>query len=343
MVCTLMTDQCGILLIMIRKNLPKTALPRLYYIDREIASGTFPSTRKLAKQYEISMSTISRDIEYMRDMLDAPIEYNAFHRGYYYTSETFRLPAGFANPEDLLALGMAKSILTLYQDTPLYGAAKHLLDMMTLPLVKGRDRNSLWFENRIIVPPVASAPVSAETWNTILQALEVNRVITFEYQGLWDEEYKPRRVRPYQILFDNGVWYLHAYAEERKDLRIFSLTRIKNTVLRDETFSLPANYDYCTLTDGSCFGVFAGGRTYDFRIEFFDESCLWVQERTWASDQVIKETEEGVSISFTSSQYNKVLEWMLSRGSSARPLAPEVLVEEWRWHIEEMGKMVRGG
>jgi predicted DNA-binding transcriptional regulator YafY len=64
-----------------RKNLPKTALPRIYRIDEMIAGGTFPSTRQMAKVYETSVSSISRDIDFMKNSLGAPIEYSALHRG----------------------------------------------------------------------------------------------------------------------------------------------------------------------------------------------------------------------------------------------------------------------
>jgi predicted DNA-binding transcriptional regulator YafY len=45
-----------------------------------IASGRYPGTRELAEADETSMSSISRDIEFMRDRLGAPIEYDARHR-----------------------------------------------------------------------------------------------------------------------------------------------------------------------------------------------------------------------------------------------------------------------
>ncbi|MFP3041175.1 hypothetical protein LQZ19_05070 [Treponema primitia] len=41
-----------------KKSLQKVALPRIYFIDREIASGKYPSTAFLAKEYATSMSTI---------------------------------------------------------------------------------------------------------------------------------------------------------------------------------------------------------------------------------------------------------------------------------------------
>jgi predicted DNA-binding transcriptional regulator YafY len=78
-----------------RKKLPKTALPRLYFIDEEISSGRYPNTAGMAKKYETSQSSISRDIDFMKNSLGAPIEYDAKNRGYYYSEKTFRLPATY--------------------------------------------------------------------------------------------------------------------------------------------------------------------------------------------------------------------------------------------------------
>jgi hypothetical protein len=49
-----------------------------------------------------------------------------------------------------------------------------------------------------------------------------------------------------------------------------------------------------------------------------------------------------VAISFSSTQYNKVLEWLLSQGCNAQPLEPEELIADWKCHIEEMSKMAKG-
>jgi predicted DNA-binding transcriptional regulator YafY len=70
------------------KSLSKrTKLSRVYFIDREIASGKFPNTRDLANEYETSIASISRDIEFIRDTLNAPIEYDTLRRGYYYAEK----------------------------------------------------------------------------------------------------------------------------------------------------------------------------------------------------------------------------------------------------------------
>ena len=324
----------------VRASLPKTALPRICFIDREIASGKFPNTQCLAEKYEgVSVSTIGRDIAFMKDQLDAPVEYDALRRGYYYSEPHYRIPGSFASAEDLLALGMAKNILSLYRDTPLYEAASNLLNSITAPLAQ--DGKTDWIENRIVVPQVPSLAIPPETWNAIIAGLRENLTLAFDYRGAADKDFNPRRVRPYQLLFDNGAWFLYGYAEERKDTRLFSLSRMKNIAPGKNRFALPKDYDYRLESGGSRFGVFMGEKKYRFKIAFYDEAAVWVRERQWADDQKIRETGDGLVIDFTSTQYDKVFEWMMSRGRAARPLEPEKLCADWRAHIAEMQRMAK--
>jgi predicted DNA-binding transcriptional regulator YafY len=322
-----------------RKNIPKIALPRIYFIDREIASGKYPNTTTLAKAYEVSIPTISRDIEFMRNMMNAPIEYDFTRKGFYYTEKTFRLPAAFANAEDMLALGMAKTLLSLYQDTPIYAVTRQLMESITAPLEDAQ--NPHWYEDRILVPPVPSVLFSPEIWQTITEGLRQNRLLKFEYRSTWSSGFHTRRVRPYQLLFDNGAWYLYGYAEERRGMRMFSLSRIRNIVLEDETFIFPASADYRARTDGSCFGAYSSEKKRRFRIAFFNDGAMRIKERRWAADQRIKETPDGVVLSFTSAQYGKVLELVLANGRDALPLEPTELVRDWQNNIRDMQKRVK--
>jgi predicted DNA-binding transcriptional regulator YafY len=323
----------------LRVSLPKTALPRIYRIDAAIAAESFPNSDDLAGMCETSISTISRDIEFMRDQLLAPIEYDPFNRGYYYSKKTYRLPAGFTGAEDLLALGMAKSILSLYRETPLFGAANNLLECITAPLIS--DGNKDWLENRIAVPKIASARVDPCLWEIVVAGLKGNRLITFEYRGTWDKDYQNRLVRPYQLLFDSGIWYLYGFAEERKETRIFSLSRMKNAALTNDTFSLPSKVNYADSAGDSYFGVFIGQEKEHFAIDCYEDAVIFASERQWAADQKIIEIEDGVTIEFTSTQYDKVLKWVLSNGSAAIPRKPKKLVDHWKSHVAEMCKLAK--
>jgi predicted DNA-binding transcriptional regulator YafY len=322
-----------------RKSFPRTSLPRIYFINGRIASGAYINTPIPAAEYEASEAAISRDIELMRDRLNVFIAYDALRRGYFCIKKTYRLPASYASARDMPALGMAKTLLTLYRNTPLHDAADHLPDSITAPLAA--DGVSQWYKGRIVVPPVALIIIPQGIWEPIITGIRENRVIAFEYSGIWDEGYKQRRVRPYQLLFDNGVWHLYGYAEERKAVvRIFSLLRMRNAAVASETFALPKDFDYRLKSDDSYFGVFAGGERQQFAIAFYDESAVWVRERQWAADQEKGETDDGVEIYFSSTRYHKVLERVLSRVCPARLFKQESLVKDWKRHVTEMGRMV---
>jgi len=324
-----------------RKNLPKLAVPRIYFIDREIAAGKYPNAPSLARKYEVSQSTISRDLAYMKYTLGAPIEYDFFKKGLYYTEKTFHLCAAYATADDLLALGMAKNLLDLYRDTPIHDAALNLLENISAPLQS--EENAEWFRDRIVIPKTASAMADERVWEGIVGGMRENRVITFHYRSAASEnvdgneapKLDTRRVRPYQLLFDRTDWYLFAFDENRDDMRMFTIARICDVVITENKFTIPRNFDYRSLEGASYFGVYSGGKAYHFTIEIKGDT-RWIRERVWAEDQRIEKIQGGIKFSFTSNQFEKVLEWILHIGPNARPLAPKNLIERWKTTIQEM-------
>ena len=75
-----------------KKYPTRPALFRICRIVEAIAAGNYPNARSLATSLEVSARCILRDVEYLRDMLGAPIEYDAVRRGYFYSRPGFSLP-----------------------------------------------------------------------------------------------------------------------------------------------------------------------------------------------------------------------------------------------------------
>lgn len=81
-----------------QKRITHIMLERFRIIHRKINSGGYPNTEKLRQacrdelglDNKLSIATISRDLEYLRNSMDAPIEYDRYQNGYYYT-EKFEL------------------------------------------------------------------------------------------------------------------------------------------------------------------------------------------------------------------------------------------------------------
>ena len=73
----------------------RSMMERMFYINKLIKAGKCPNTPELSEALEVSVATISRDIEFLRDRLRAPIVYDPARRGYIYT-EPFDLTKNIA-------------------------------------------------------------------------------------------------------------------------------------------------------------------------------------------------------------------------------------------------------
>ena len=314
-------------------------LERIVKIHAEIKSGKYPNVGELAKRLEVSIPTINRDVDFLKNRFNAPIEYDAKKRGYYY-SEDFDMPLNSFSPEDLQTLFCAKMLLSSYEGTPVYDNAKKLIDFLT----DSRNIGNSNFLNRIALPPTPKIIIDEKIWSEIVKAMQENFVIEFDYNGRWNPESSHRRVHPYQILLDDGVCFVFGFSEERDDERLFALNRIKNLTVTSEHFALPEDFDFSSRCGGGKFGAFMTDDKEKFTIDFFDESRQFVKDCVWADNQKISDfdDENRTRISFDSTQSLKILEWVLSQGRNARPVSPEWFVQNWKDEIKAMGKKSRG-
>ena len=77
-------------------------------IHQAIVSGKYPNATTLAAEIEVVTKTIHRDIEFMRDRMGLPIEYDERKYGYYYTEEVSAFPTLQITEGELVALLIAE-------------------------------------------------------------------------------------------------------------------------------------------------------------------------------------------------------------------------------------------
>jgi proteasome accessory factor B len=92
-------------------------LERMMRIHQAIATGEYPNATTLAAEIEVTTKTIHRDIEFMRDRLQLPIEYDGRKYGYHYTEEVSAFPTLQITEGELVALLVAEKALQQYRGT----------------------------------------------------------------------------------------------------------------------------------------------------------------------------------------------------------------------------------
>src|SRR5512141_2113260 len=92
---------------------------RLQTIHHEIKERRFPNASTLAKALSVSTKTVQRDLDYLRDELEAPIEFRRQENGYVDSRSDYVLPVLPVDGTDLFAIGVAAQVLSLLGATPL--------------------------------------------------------------------------------------------------------------------------------------------------------------------------------------------------------------------------------
>ena len=68
-----------------------SANKRIQWLHSKIADGSFPNASRLAEKFGVSHRQAQRDVDFLRNKLGAPIEYDAANRGFKYSAK-FSLP-----------------------------------------------------------------------------------------------------------------------------------------------------------------------------------------------------------------------------------------------------------
>src|SRR5581483_2122170 len=98
-----------------RLPLSRPPLERMLRIHQAIQAGDYPNATTLARELEVSTKSIHRDLEFMRDRLNLPLEYDFAHTGYHYTEEVSGFPTLQITEGELLALLIAEKALQQYR------------------------------------------------------------------------------------------------------------------------------------------------------------------------------------------------------------------------------------
>lgn len=239
---------------------------------------------------------------------------------------------------NLLLVASIKGLLQQYINTPLYENIKKFIYFLEPQTAK---LDFTLGTGRISVPPQIEYTINMINWNKILQAMENNYKISFRYTNPNTNNELRRIVCPYQLLLDNGTVYLFAHCENSNYDLLFNLIFMKEIIVTNNKFTLPEDYDFNSRCAGGNLGAYKGTEIEEYKIEFRNIAKTWIRYHKLAKNQEIIENEKSAIITFTSNQFEKILQIILGWGKNAKPLAPKSLVTRWEQEVKTMFEMIQ--
>jgi predicted DNA-binding transcriptional regulator YafY len=305
-------------------------LERMLRIHQAIQGGRYPNATLLAKELEVSTKSIHRDLDFMRDRLELPLEYDPAQRGYLYTGEVSGFPTLQMTEGELFALLVAEKAVRQYRGTsferPLISAFRKLA--ASLPETVSISLAD-WSET-ISFRTSAEPLLDLERFQALAQAAAQRRQVRLRYRKPGQKATEERTVDPYHLANINGEWFLFGYCHLRGDIRTFAPARILEVHETGQRFVRPHRFSLEKRLRDS-FGVITGTGEHRVIIRFDEWVADYIREKRWHPSQELRERPEGgVELRLRLSSLTEVQRWILSWGGRAVVLAPEELASSVR-------------
>ncbi len=304
----------------------RTALRRPLEIDRLIREGGCPCAERLAERFEVDRRTIVRDLEWLRDQMQAPLRFDRRERRYVYDSPSFSLPAVVMTEGELVGLLLASRVLEEYRGTPWEGKLTDALDKLMRFLPDQVTVNLRAAADAVSIRVPSARAFDLDVLKVIVAATLEHVRLVIRYRKLGHDVAADREVDPYHVLAHAGGWYLVAHCYTAGELRTFALARIESARPTRVEFRRPADFSIDRYL-GDCFGIFrgsdsAGGARYLVRLRFDDSAARYLREEVRKAEVSRKEVPDGLEVSYRLSDLTEITSWVLSWSGHVQVLGP---------------------
>jgi proteasome accessory factor B len=326
-----------------RIALPQSRPPleRMMRIHQAIAAGKYPNATTLAADIEVTTKTIHRDIEFMRDRLGLPIEYDGQRFGYHYTEEVRSFPTLQITEGELVALLIAEKALQQYRGTTFEKPLLSAFQKMEASLPKTVSFNFADWGRTISFRHSVEPIVHLEVFDALARATVQHRQLELRYRKPGSKQTESRVVDPYHLANINGEWFLFAFDHLRRDIRTFVPARIHGARQTGKTFTRPEKFSVEKILRDS-FGVVSGAGEHRVIIRFDAGVADFIREKRWHPSQELRERAGGaLELRLKLSSLGEVQRWILSWGGSAVAVAPPELVESVRAAAKRIARSIQ--
>jgi predicted DNA-binding transcriptional regulator YafY len=289
---------------------------------------------ELIARLRATRRTLYRDLEALaasgiflerEEMPTREVRYKLPHE-YRFVKTTF-------DENELFSLFFAKNLLKPLEGTPFGRGIESALDKI-YKLLPAEVQNYCFFTESYFVfrqPFLRSYKEFEANIRALKDAILRDRVCEIEYHK--EERTDRHTIHPYFVTYVDGLLYVIAYSEQRREKRTFRVDRIERVRVLPKTFERPAdfrseNFDPERIL-GRTLKIYGDETIHPVVISFPREMAERIRERTWHASQKIEAGRGGrVVLSMELPITPEVTSWVLSFGAQARVLKPPRLVAE---------------
>ena len=330
---------------------------RLYKIDQLLQQRKLVSFAALQAELEVSRATLKRDLAYLRDRLQASVEWSRALGGYRFAEDRnhsgashpklapnrHELPGLWFSAAEIHALLTMQHLLAGLDSSSLI--TPHIAPLMdrlnALLAGKGHKADEAaataeQVRRRVRIIGLAQRSVQPKHFQRVGTALLQRKRLLLDYQARGTGAVTQREVSPLRLVHYRENWHMDAWCHLRNGLRNFAVDAIQAAQVL-ETAAHEVSDATLDATFGPSYGIFSGGRIRWARLRFTPERAAWVKDEQWHPQQKSTTLPGGAyELRIPYADHRELLMDILKHGAHCEVLGPASLR---RLVAEEVGKM----
>jgi len=318
-------------------------LERLHRIKYMIQARKCVPIQEFLDELEISKATFKRDLEYLRDRMNASIVFDRAEGGYRFdkpnAGEKIELPGLWFSEKEATALVLMQHLLDNLDQGGLISAHIDPLVEIIDGILGQSEISAKELRKRIKVFGMSARKNSLENFEEVGTALLKRQRLELQYYSKGKDEITNREVSPQRLIFYRDNWYLDGYCHLRKGLRSFALDGVKKAMLlnkkADEVSEKELQENFA-----ESYGIFSGKATQRAKLRFTPERARWVSGETWHGQQVSSFDKDGNYIlEFDYNQDPELVMEVLRHGDGVEVISPASLRKKVAYEIKKALKI----
>ncbi|MEN9432621.1 MAG: hypothetical protein RLZZ422_210 [Pseudomonadota bacterium] len=303
---------------------------RIVKLHNLLMQARLPIPRKtLEERLECSEKSVRRALEFLRDRLGAPIEYDAKRNGYFYVPDQkafYQLPGVWLSEKEIYALLTMQQLISHFDPELLQDEIQLLKDRVDSILRYGAEiKPDDNLADIISVIPQGKRLGQYQYFEVVAGACIQGKQLKASYHSRSTNQESTHHLSPQKLIFYRDNWYLAAWCHESSTLKLFSLDRFKHVEKLDQPSE---RVDPELLKSGlfDTFGIFSGEVKDIAVLKFNAEAARWVENEVWHPNQISQKHEDGsYLLKIPYGNPTELVGEILRRGSSVTVIEPESL------------------
>ncbi len=294
---------------------------RLFNIVAILLSKDTVSARELAQRFDVSQRTIYRDIDVL-SVSGVPVYMKKGRGGGISLMEGYKMDKALLRDEDVESIMMSVGAMSATG----YRGVDDVINKFSA-IFKNHSTDD-WVD--IDFTEWDTTKDLNHSFDKLKEAILERRWINILYYSSYGQKTE-RKLAPLKLLFKARSWYVWAYCADKKDVRIFKVTRMQEISLTDENFDRDQYLGILPAPKEENRNI----HIVELRLKFKPQAAYLLYD--WYGRDDIKKQEDGnyiVTARFPMDEW--VYSHILSYGDNVEVLEPEYIREEIQKRLKKI-------